>query len=892
MLLKKTRIALIVIVLFLPYFSNGQTVMGSIKDTLGNPLQNANIIAKPLAENNDIKFAIADYLGRFKLDLNKNTPYEIHVSYVGFVEKVIAIKTDFSNQELNFTLTKKDKEIKEIIIKYDYKPIVLKKDTIVYDIKAFTNGTERKLKDQLEKIPGVEVDKNGGVTIQGKKVTNFYVENQSFFGGGTKLGVENIPADAVEKVEIIDNFNEVNFLKKVSDSKDLAMNIKLKADKKKFVFGDIQAGGGKSKYDNHYLNHAGLFYFSPQSSISFIGDLNNIGKQVFSTEDLIHFQGGSSNFISDRKQLTNMYEFANQKTDFLKNKSQFGALNFRQTINDKINISGFGLFSTIQSNFLINNTIEYLQNTSKTIEERINNGQNKGNLSIGNIKINYAPSSGEKWLYNGQFQSNSNDNYSTLNSSTANQQTSFTTFNLTNNVQFKHFLEWHKQYNNNHTTTFVINHSYDNQKPINTWLTNSEFLVGLIPLLNDSFYTIQQVKKVTNSRLDMLFKHYWVINNYNHFYSNIGANFDSSRLQITEKQYLTSGTINDFVTNGFGNNINYLLKNFYLGFEYKFKIGKWVNKPSVYLHRYYLKTEQIDTNYILNRSFLQPSWSSEFEFNPSENLKLTYQLINEFPEASRLADRYTLQTYNSVYKGNALLGNERFHNAYLNYTKTSLIKNLFVFANASYTKKTKTIRDSIELEGINQFTTPILTNNPETTYRINGSIDKKIYKFRFGLNANFSWFNYIQSINNESQTNKRNNQSFGLRLRTATNKWPSTSISYTKIFSQFYGLTNSNLVTDKFIFNFDVVFCKNFSFKTDYEAVFNKNSNVVATRFNVANAYLSFQKKNNAFLVELSARNYLNNGTKINNSFSDFMISNTTTYILPRIIMLTVSYKL
>lgn len=867
-------------------------MFGSIKDSLGNPLQNANVIAKPLEDNIEVKYAIADYLGRFKLDLKKNTSYEVHVSYVGFVEKSIKINTAFLSQEYSFILSKKDKEIKEIIIKYDYKPIVSKKDTIVYDLKAFTNGTERKLKDQLEKLPGVEVDKNGGVTVQGKKVTKFYVENQTFFGGGTKLGVENIPADAVEKVEVIDNFNEVNFLKNVSDSKDLAMNIKLKADKKKFVFGDVEASGGKSKHDNHYLNHAGLFYFSPQSSVSFIGDLNNVGKQVFTVEDLLRFQGGSSVFVSDRKQLTNMFEFVNERTDFLKNKSDFSALNFRQIINEKIDINGFGLFSKLRSNFLITNNIEYLQNNSQTQENRNNNGQNKSVLSIINIKANYSPNSEEKWLYNAQFQSNNNNNYSLLNSTITNQQTDFTTLYASDNIQFKHFLEWHKQHNNTHTTTFVVNHSYDNQKPMNTWFTNAEFLVGLIPLANDSFYTIQQLKEIKNNNINVLFKHYWILNNYNHFYSNIGTNFSATKLQTTEKQHLTNGLINDFATNGFGNNMTYSLNDLYVGFEYKFKIGKWINKPSINLHQYHLKTQQIETNYIFTRFFFQPSWLSEFEFNSSENLKLNYQLNNEFPDANLLAERYTLQTYNSVYKGNALLENERFHNASLNYSKTSLIKNLFIFANVSYIKKTKTIRNSVELEGINQFTTPVLTNNPETTYKVNSTIDKKIYTFRFGINANLSWFSYFQTVNNQPLTNKRNNQSLGIRLRTASNKWPSTGVGYTKTFSQFYGLTKSNLVSDKFNFNLEFIFCKNFTFKTDYEAVFNTNSNDVAAHFNIANAYLSFHKKTSPFIVELSARNYLNNGTKINNSFSDFMISNTTTYILPRIIMFSISYKL
>ena len=79
----------------------------------------------------------------------------------------------------------------------------------------------------------------------------------------------------------------------------------------------------------------------------------------------------------------------------------------------------------------------------------------------------------------------------------------------------------------------------------------------------------------------------------------------------------------------------------------------------------------------------------------------------------------------------------------------------------------RTIRNEIGLDGINQFTTPTITDNPETTYRVYGNIDKKIHKFRLSFNANLSWFNYTQTVNSQTVINDRNNQNFGLRLRTA-----------------------------------------------------------------------------------------------------------------------------
>ncbi|WP_264559998.1 TonB-dependent receptor [Flavobacterium sp. N2270] len=883
----------LLLLFFLPFFSFSQTLTGVVQDSVGNPLQNANVIAKPMVENSGLKFAIADHLGRYKLELEKDTPYEVKVSYLGFEEAILNLPANFTIREHIFKLKETGQELKEIVINYDYQPVIVKKDTLIYDVKAFTSGNERKLKEQLEKLPGVEVDKNGGITVQGKKVTKFLVENNSFFGGGTKLGVENIPANAVDKVEVIDNFNEVGFLKQVSDSEDLAMNIKLKEDKKKFVFGDVEAGAEVANDNGFYLGHTGLFYYAPKTNVSYIGDINNVGKRTFSFEDLMRFQGGVSSFISGRKSLTNLYNFASDNTDVVENKSQFSAINFRQEINSKLDIEGFGIFSKLFTASLSQSENEYLQNNAFTFENKTNKTQNKALLGIGNIKLNYSPTNQSKWFYNGQIQASSNDINNQILSVRDGAQNNFQNIQNADNSQWKQFLEWHKQFKNkNHTTTFVLNHSFENNKPQNTWLTDTEFLAGLIPLQNDSEYNIQQIKNVKNNSVDVLFKHYWILNNFNHLYTNVGNNFGSTQLNISEKQLLTDGSINNFADNGFGNDLDYVLNDFYVGFEYKFKIGKWINKPAIYTHFYHLKTKQIASDYSLNRTYLEPQWNSEYEFNQSESLKFNYKLSNDFPDATRLLERYTLQSYNSVYKGNALLKNERFHSASLHYTKNSMYRGLMLFANASFNKKIRTIRNAIELDGINQFSTPILTDNPETNWRINGNISKKIYRFRLQFNTNLSWFNYVQTLNGTTTTNERNNQSFGLKLRTATKKWPSVSVGYNKDYSQFSGLTKSTFTNDRFSFDLDVDFLKNFNFKTDYEVTFNQNSNNQKTNYRISNAYLSYQKKNNPFRFELSAQNYLNNGLKVNNSFSDFLISNNTTYILPRIIMLSISYKL
>ena len=535
---------------------------------------------------------------------------------------------------------------------------------------------------------------------------------------------------------------------------------------------------------------------------------------------------------------------------------------------------------------------DYLQNSLISFEDKSQDTNSKSLLGIGNIKLDYSPNKKEKWYYNSQFQSSANNLNNVINSITNVNATTFETISKADNVSVKQYIEWHKSYNEHHTTTLVVNQAYEKNTPQNHWFTNQPFLTGLIPLQNDSNYTIDQINKVKNNSIDALFKHYWIINNFNHLYTNIGNNFINSSFETSEKQLLTNGTINDFNANGFGNDVKYQLNDAYLGLEYKFKIGKWTNKPGIYLHQYSLNTKQNLTNYSVSKTLLQPQFNSEFEFNKSESLNFTYKLSNTFPEVSQLANQFTLQSYNSVFKGNALLENEQYHAANLRYSKMNMYRGIVWNATASFNKKVKTTRNEIQISGINQFTTPILTDNPETNWRFIGSFSKKIYHFNLKLNTNLSWFNYLQTLNNVTTSNDRNNQNVGLTFRTAYKKWPDISIGYNKGYSQFIGLTKSNYQTDELTGEIEFTFKKFFTFKFDYENLKNTDNFNQTNFYDIANTSLRYQKKNSAFGFELFVNNLFDNKIKNDYSFSDFIISQRKTYVLPRVFMFSVSYKL
>ena len=164
---------LLLFIFFVTQFVNAQNriVTGVVRDTLNKPLDYANVMAIPKSENAKMLYAITEANGSYTLEVDARYTYELSVSYMGYEPQVQLLEPNDGKKTIHFKLTPLENQLYEIIIDYDYQPIVVKKDTIIYNLNAFVNGNERKLKDALEKLPGVEVQKNGDVTVQGKKVT-------------------------------------------------------------------------------------------------------------------------------------------------------------------------------------------------------------------------------------------------------------------------------------------------------------------------------------------------------------------------------------------------------------------------------------------------------------------------------------------------------------------------------------------------------------------------------------------------------------------------------------------------------------------------------------------------------------------------------------------------
>ena len=255
-------------------FAQKVTISGTVKDSLQQPLDVANVVAVNQADQALDGFGITNPAGFFKINVKANTSYVLKVSYLGFQTKELPITTSNEDIKIDVTLFEQTQNLEEVELVYEI-PITIKGDTIVYNTDSFVSGTEKKLADVLEKLPGIEVNDDGEIEVEGKAVSKVMVEGEDFFDGDSKLATKNIPANALDKVEVLRNYSEVSQLSGVTNNQDnIALNIKLKEGKKKFWFGEISGGIG---FDERYVVHPKLFYYSPEFSINILTVLNNIG---------------------------------------------------------------------------------------------------------------------------------------------------------------------------------------------------------------------------------------------------------------------------------------------------------------------------------------------------------------------------------------------------------------------------------------------------------------------------------------------------------------------------------------------------------------------------------------------------------------------------------------
>ena len=289
-----------------------------------------------------------------------------------------------------------------------------------------------------------------------------------------------------------------------------------------------------------------------------------------------------------------------------------------------------------------------------------------------------------------------------------------------------------------------------------------------------------------------------------------------------------------------------------------------------------------------------PDFLTKIEFNKSKKIQFNYNLNTSFSDASKFANQFYLQSYNSVFKGNETLENELYHSLSLRYNQFKMYRGFSLYININYTKKAKGIKNTVNYQGINQYLSPLLIKNQDKKWNSSANLKKKIKNIKYSLGVNYVTSKYLQKTDNVFETNKNNTTSLKLSAITFYDNFPTIQIGYNRNISNYILSNNtSKFITDEPFINVDYDFLKGFIFNLEYTRYSYKNNAIgFKNTYEMANAIISYKKENSAWLYKITGSNLFNTAFKQSNSFSTHLITDNKTYILPRVVVFSIVYNM
>ena len=271
-------------------------IRGIIYDTIAKqPVGGATITLLNKKDSSLISFTMTNSAGLFTLNNVSYGEYRLLVTHIGYhnVNKIFSISDSAKNIDLgNIAVSDKNKVLEEVVLMAEAPPVTLIGDTIQYNAGSFKTKPNAVVEDLLKKMPGIQVEKDGTVKAQGQTVNRILVDGKEFFGTDPKIATKNLPADAVDKVQVYDKQSDIAQLTGFDDGQsEKTINLKLKQDKKRGVFGKVNAGGGT---DGRFQGRANINSFKGARQMSVLAMGNNTNAEGFSFMDILSFTGGMS----------------------------------------------------------------------------------------------------------------------------------------------------------------------------------------------------------------------------------------------------------------------------------------------------------------------------------------------------------------------------------------------------------------------------------------------------------------------------------------------------------------------------------------------------------------------------------------------------------------------
>ena len=246
-------------------------------------LMQANVqLLKADKDSTYVMGTITDMNGVFNLENVPEGRYLVKCSYIGYEPTIKRVSVGADGRDVNLGMiyvSQNTVVLKETVVMGVKTAITVKEDTIEYNADTYKTQANAVVEDLLKRMPGVEVSSDGKITANGKEVKKILIDGKEFFSDDPTMASKNIPADMINKLQVIDRKSDLARLTGVDDGEDeTVINLTVKKGMNNGWFGTVTAGYGT---DKRYLGNVIANYFNNGNQFTFTGNANNTNNVGF-----------------------------------------------------------------------------------------------------------------------------------------------------------------------------------------------------------------------------------------------------------------------------------------------------------------------------------------------------------------------------------------------------------------------------------------------------------------------------------------------------------------------------------------------------------------------------------------------------------------------------------
>lgn len=383
------------------YAQNDKSVQGLLRDSSSRVVSGASI---QLITGNDTIGTSSSVGGLFSFRNINPKVFKIRINSLGFEN----FEKEYTFPEGEASMTVPTIELKGIpnlleeVVVNGVITVQVKGDTVEYATKDLKLREGSVAEDALKKLQGVEVDKDGNVTAQGEQVTRVRINGKDFFGGDVKTATQNLPANIIDKIQIVDDYGDMaNITGNKSGESTKVLNIQIDPQYNKGFATTLRVGGGT---EERYQTTGMIMGLNNNTQVSILGNLNNMNAPLFDFNSM----GGGARGRQGGGGGRGGGMFGG--SDGITNTGSIG-LNIRHDFSDQLKTYGSYSYSRDDNNTISNSFTEYIGQSLTEDANQDNNNIRSNHRFEGNLEWNITDRDYIKLTPQLGFNDNSSNNF-------------------------------------------------------------------------------------------------------------------------------------------------------------------------------------------------------------------------------------------------------------------------------------------------------------------------------------------------------------------------------------------------------------------------------------------------------------------------------------------------